>query len=183
MTVKQFLSARLRTLLVLTVVPVTLTLFAGLPAEAQTYGGSATGAEIRVPTTGTTIRAATGAVPISGGGAEAALLVGDIPASATGGVAGLSAGVMHSVIVGLDATRAEASMANITLTVSNNTITADFIMARGTAACAPAVAGDSMLPNLVINGQLITVTGNPNQTVSLPNGTATINQQSSSIAG
>src|SRR3982751_3166953 len=79
-----------------------------IPAEAQTFGGSATGAEITVPTTGTTIRAATGTVPISGGGAEAALLVGDIPASATGGVAGLSAGVMHSAIAGLDATRAEA---------------------------------------------------------------------------
>src|SRR5437868_12624700 len=103
------------------------------PVQAQTYGGSATGAAITVPTTGTTIRAATGTEPISGGGAEAALLVGDIPASATGGVAGLTAGVMHSSIVGIDATRAEASMGNITLTISNNTITADFIMARAVA--------------------------------------------------
>src|SRR5947208_3646410 len=139
MTVKPFLSARLRTLLVLTVVPVTLTLSTGSRAEAQTYGGSATGAAITVPTTGTTVRAASGTVPISGGGEEASLLVGDIPSSATGGVAGLSAGVMHSVIVGLDATRAEASMAEIALSVSNNTITADFIMARPAAGCGPVV--------------------------------------------
>jgi hypothetical protein len=35
----------------------------------------------------------------------------------------------------------------------------------------------------VINGQSIVVTGNPNQTVTLPNGTAIINQQTSSIVG
>jgi len=180
MTIRQLIGSKL---ILLTVVPAAGVLLSGSPAAAQTYGGSATGASITVPTTGTTIRAATGSVPISGGGAEAALLVGDIPSSATGGVAGLSAGVMHSSIVGTDATRAEASTADITLTVSSNTITADFIMARGTASCGPGVSGDSALPNLVINGQTITVTGNPNQTVTLPNGTATINEQTSSIAG
>jgi len=152
-------------------------------AQANTYGGSATGAAITVPATGTTVRAATGTQPIAGGGAEAALLVGDIPSSATGGVAGLSAGTMHSAIVGLDATRGEASMENITLTISNNTITADFLMARGTAACGPAVAGNSILTNLHINGTTITVTGNANQTVTLPNGTAVINEQTSSLNG
>src|SRR5438045_1369827 len=121
---------RLKNVIALVVAPLVWTLLSGTPVEAQTFGGSATGAEITVPTTGTTIRAATGTVPISGGGAEAALLVGDIPVSATGGVAGLSAGVMHSSIVGIDATRAEASMANVTLTVSSNTITPDFILAR-----------------------------------------------------
>src|SRR5437764_6705520 len=78
---------RLKNIGALIVAPVAWTLLLGTPADAQTFGGSATGAEITVPTTGTTIRAATGTVPISGGGAEAALLVGDIPASATGGVA------------------------------------------------------------------------------------------------
>ena len=173
-------STRVRIVTVMAALPIAGMLVAR-PAEAATYGGSATGAVVTVPATGTTIRAATGAISISGGGAEAALLVGDIPGSATGGVVSLAAGVMHAAIVGLDATRAEASMANITLTVSNNTITADFIMARGTTSCGPAVAGDSTLPNLVINGQAITVTGVPNQVVSLPNGTATINEQTSSI--
>src|SRR4051812_49584884 len=93
-------------------------------AEALTYGGSATGAAVTVPATGTTIRAATGTVPISGGGADAALLVGDIPGSATGGVASLTVGVLRSAIVGLDATRAEASMGGVTLTVSGNQFTA-----------------------------------------------------------
>jgi hypothetical protein len=155
----------------------------GSSVEALTFGGTATGAQVTVPATGTTIRAATGTVAISGGGAEAALQVGDIPGSATGGVVALSAGVMHSAIIGLEAARAEASMANITLTISNNTITADFIMARGAASCGPAASGSSILGNLVINGQPITVTGAPNQTVTLPNGTAIINDQTSSVAG
>src|SRR5207245_6382209 len=47
----------------------------------------------------------------------------------------------------------------------------------------PVVVGGVTLENLVINGQPIVVTGTPNQTVSLPNGTAVINEQSSSIVG
>ena len=166
-----------------------MTLTAGLSlalissAGAATYGGSATGAEVTVPATGTTIRAATGSLSISGGGAEAALLVGDIPGSATAGVVSLSAGVMHSAIVGLDATEAETSMADVSLTVSGNQITADFLMARSAASCGPTVTGSSQLTNLVINGQTITITGAPNQTVALPNGTAIINEQISSIVG
>src|SRR5256886_15511520 len=90
-----------------------------------------------------------------------------------------------SSAVGLDATNVGASMANANLTISGNQISADFLMARSAASCGPgpSVAGSSQLQNLVINGQTITVTGAPNQTVQLPNGTATINEQSSSVVG
>jgi hypothetical protein len=71
----------------------------------------------------------------------------------------------------------------VSLTVSGNGITSDFLMARSNASCGRAVAGSSQLQNLVINGQPISVTGNPNQTVSLPNGTATINEQVPALAG
>jgi len=54
-------------------------------ARAETYGGSATAVVVTVPATGTVIRAATGALSISGGGEEASLLVGDIPSNLTGG--------------------------------------------------------------------------------------------------
>jgi hypothetical protein len=150
-------------------------------AGAQTYGGSATGAAVTVPATGTVIRAASGTVSISGGGAHAALLAGEVPGSATGGVVSLSAGALRSAIVGLDATRGEASMGEVALTVSGNQISADFVMARANAACGPAVGGSSEIGNLVINNQAIAITGNPNQTVSLPNGTVVINQQSSTL--
>jgi hypothetical protein len=152
-------------------------------AHAQTFSGSATGAKVTVPATGTVIRAATGTVPIAGGADEAALLVGDIPGSATGNVVSLAAGTMHSAIVGNDATRAEASMANLALTVSGNQITADFLLARSAATCGPTSSGSTQLTNLVINGQSVTVTGNPNQTVALANGTVVINQQTASVAG
>src|SRR3989441_5129278 len=146
-------------------------------AAALTYGGSATGAQVTVPTTGTIIRAASGTLSMSGGGADAALLVGDIPGDLTAGAVSLSAGTLHSSIVGLDATRAEASMANVSLTVSGNQITADFLMARSTASCGPAVAGSSALGNLVINGQTITVEGDPNHSVAFPHGSAFIYEQ------
>src|SRR2546426_9688493 len=122
-------------------------------AAALTYGGSATGAQVTVPTTGTIIRAASGTLSISGGGADAALLVGDIPGDLTAGAGSLSAGAPHSSIVGLDATRAEASMANVSLTVSGNQITADFLMARWTPSGRPAAAGRPALRHLVIHGQ------------------------------
>jgi hypothetical protein len=138
---------------------------------------------VTVPATGTVIRAATGTVPISGGGSDSSVLVGDIPGSATGGVVSVAAGTVHSAIVGIDATRAEASMANLAVTVSGNQITADFLLARAAASCGPAVSGSTEFKSLVINGQTITVSGSPNQTITLPNGTAVINQQSSSVGG
>ena len=73
-------------------------------ASAATYGGDATGAAVTVTATGTTIRAASGSLSISGGMADAALSVGDIPGSATGGVVTLSAGALHSAVVGTGAT-------------------------------------------------------------------------------
>lgn len=147
-------------------------------AAAATYGGDATGAEVTVPATGTTIRAATGTLSISGGMADAAVPVGDIPSSATGGVVSLTASALHSAIVGTGGTtRAESSLGAAGVTVSGNQITSDFVMARSTASCGPSVAGSADVVNLVINGQAITVTGSPNQTVSLPNGTVIINAQ------
>lgn len=165
---------------------IALSLAVASPASAITYGGDATGAEVTVTATGTTIRANTGTLAIAGGMADAALAVGDIPGSATGGVVALSASALHSSVVGgRGVTRAEASMGAIALTVSGNSFSADFLMARSTASCAsgPTLAGNSQITNLVINGTAITVTGSPNQTVSLPNGTAIINAQVSSVNG
>jgi hypothetical protein len=157
------------------------------PARAQavsSFGGEATGVQVFVPATGTIIKAATGQLPSTGGQVNVSLVSGNIPGSATGGVVSLVAGTLHSVVVGLDATRAEASLANVSLTVSGNGFTADFMMARSAASCpGPTLAGSLEIPNLVINGQTINVTGDPNQTVSLPNGTAVINEQTQSIVG
>jgi hypothetical protein len=147
-------------------------------ASGATYGGDATGVTVTVTATGTTIRAASGSLSISGGEADAALSVGDIPGSATGGVVTLAASALSSVVIGTGATtKAHAAMGAVGLTVSGNQITTDFLMARSNADCGPSVAGTSELVNLVVNGQPITVTGAPNQTVTLSNGSVIINEQ------
>ena len=152
--------------------------------NGATYGGDATGAVVTVTATGTTIRAATNSLSISGGEADAALSVGDIPGSATGGVVSLAASALSSVVIGTGAdTRAHAAMGAVGLTVSGNQISSDFLMARSTASCGPSVAGSSELVNLVINGQPITVTGAANQTVTLSNGSVVINEQVPTVGG
>ena len=153
-------------------------------ANGATYGGDATGAVVTVTATGTTIRAATNSLSISGGEADAALSVGDIPGSATGGVVSLAASALSSVVIGTGAdTRAHAAMGAVGLTVSGNQISSDFLMARSTASCGPTVGGSSELVNLVINGQPITVTGAANQTVTLSNGSVVINEQVPTVGG
>src|SRR5438132_11067219 len=140
-------------------------------AHGATYGGDAAGAVVTVTATGTTIRAAGCALSISGGEADAALSVGDIPGSATGGVVTLAASAMHSAVVGSGpTTRAEGSMRAVGLTVSGNQISSDCLMARSHASSGPPAAGRSELVNLVINGQSITVTGAANQTGRFPHG-------------
>ena len=173
----------MKQLLLLTTLTAGLSLALISSAGAQTFGGHATGAQVTVPATGTTLRAATGSLSSSGGTVDASLLIGSIPSSLTGGAVSLSVGVLHSAAEGLTATDAESSQADVSLTISGNQITADFLMARSSASCGPAVASDSQVVNLVINGQHIIVTGNPNQTITLANGTVIVNEQSSSVAG
>src|SRR5438132_7579888 len=174
----------MKKLVLLTTVTAGLNLALMSSANGATYGGDAAGAVVTVTATGTTIRAAGCALSISGGEADAAPSVGDIPGSATGGVVRLAAGGMHSAVVGSGpTTRAEGAMGAVGLTVSGNQISSDFLMARSNASCEPSVAGSSELVNLVINGQSITVTGAANQIVALPNGSAIINEQVQTVGG
>jgi hypothetical protein len=75
-------------------------------------------------------------------------------------------------------------VANLNLTVGGNTIAADFLMARASASCAPGgpvLDGSSEIVALVINGQATVVSGEPNQTILLPNGKVVINEQTRSV--
>jgi hypothetical protein len=104
-------------------------------AAAATYRGRCHGAEVTVTATGTTVRAATGTLSISGGMADAALSVGTIPSSATGGAVSLAASALHSAVVGTGGTtRAESSMGAVGLTVSGSqTLTKGNIQNHGFA--------------------------------------------------
>src|SRR5437867_5355777 len=119
------------------------------PSRAQavsSFGGQATGVQVFVPATGLTIKAASGQPPPTGGEVDASLQSGDIPGRATGGVVALAAGALHSVVVGLDETDAEASLATVSLTISGNGIPSDFLMARSRASCAPPAAAATSQP-------------------------------------
>src|SRR2546426_321047 len=76
----------MKNLVLLTTVTAGLNLALMSSVNGATYGGDATGAVVTVTATGTTIRAATNSLSISGGEADAALSVGDIPGRATGSV-------------------------------------------------------------------------------------------------
>jgi len=149
---------------------------------------------VRASALGTQVQpiADTGELPATGGAQEASLLtVSAIPLDDVGALNG--AEVAHATTVGQgNASRSEASVANLSLTVAGTTITADFLMSRAAARCngsSPSVSGSSELAALSISsvngGQPITVTTAANQTIVLPvdAGTVVINEQSPSISG
>jgi hypothetical protein len=125
----------------------------------------------------------TGSLSSSGGALEASLLEAHVDTNQLV----LDAKVLHASTIGQgDQSRSEASVANLSLTVAGNTISANFLMARATAQCQPGgltVSGSSEIAVLVINGQTIAVAGQPNQTVSLPVGKVIINEQMSDGPG
>lgn len=173
---------RVSTRMLLVVAVCSLVVMLGPPAvwaATHTYSGQATVVQATVLGITTTV-SDTGPLPSSGGALEASLLEAQVPGL-------LDAEVLHATTIGQgDQSRSEASVANLSLTVSVNTIKADFLMARATAECqpgGPTLSGSSEIAGLSINGQSIAVTGQPNQMVSLPLGYVVINEQTSSNAG
>ncbi len=150
---------------------------AAWPTDATTFSGQATG--VRATVLGiTAVVADTGPLRESGGAREASLL--NVSAG------GLSAEVVHASTVGQgDGTRSEASLANASLALEGNTVSATFLAARASALCTdqgPQISGGSEVADLVVNGQAIAVTGAPNQTVPLLVGSLIINEQNGSTS-
>ncbi|HVH31135.1 MAG TPA: choice-of-anchor P family protein [bacterium] len=148
---------------------------------ATTFSGQAVAARVTIlsPLSFTAALADTGPLPASGGAREASLL--EVSND------GLSADVLHASTVGEGGqTRSEASIADLSLTIGGNTLSASFLSSQAATTCqaqGPAVSGGSQIVDLAINGQLITVAGSPNQTVPLPNGRVVINEQSGGVSG
>src|SRR5437870_5475474 len=151
-------------------------------ANNTTFSGQATVVDATVPVPGIrTVISDTGPLPASGGAEEASLLTANVPGL-------LTAEVLHASTVGQGQhSRSEASVANVTLTVGGNTITAGLLRASATAEChngTASVSGSSEILGLVVNGQSVIVTGQPNQTISLPlGGRVIINEQTGSASG
>ena len=159
-----------------------LTLILGLVAPsklmANSFSGQATVVNANVLGLPPVVLGDTGPLPSEGGSQDGSLLEASVPSW-------LSVNVVHATTVAMgDASRSEAAVANLNLTVAGNNIGASFLMSRAEAHCSPAVFGNSDILELVINNQTVAVSGAPNQTISLPGGgTVTINEQSQSVQG
>jgi hypothetical protein len=162
----------------------TLLLLAAIaPAQAlaqNTFSGQAT--VVSGTLLGTPIQPLvdTGPVPSSGGTLESSLLDLNIPGT-------LDANVGHATVVAMgDASRSEASLAKLNVTINGNTIGANFLMARAAAFCTDggaATSGRSDIVQLVINGNPIDISVAPNPIV-LPGGVEVFfDQEKSSVNG
>jgi len=150
--------------------------------QAMTYSGRATVVQATVLVLGPITLGDAGSLPPSGGAQQASLLNASVPGM-------LTAEVVHASTVGQgNASRSEASVAELTLTVAGNSISARFLQARATAMCTdngPTASGSSDITELSVNGQTVAISGMPNQTVTLPTGLGKviINEQTPSTGG
>ena len=152
--------------------------------QAMTYSGRATVAQatLLTPVSASVPLVDAGPLPSSGGAMEASFLNASVPGL-------LTAEVLDAETVGQgNASRSEASVAELTLTVGGNTISADFLQARATAMCTDngaTASGSSDITELTVNGQTVAISGMPNQTVTLPTGLGKviINEQTPGIGG
>lgn len=156
-------------------------------SQATTYSGDATVVQAKVLNLQPIRLVEAGPLPESGGADKASLLTVQIPSDATGGLLELTAVVAHATTVGRgNASRSEASVAKLQMAVSGNVVSAEFLHARAEATCQAGNAtasGGSELASLVINGQAIVVSGEPNQTVALEGLKVVINEQTGGASG
>ena len=149
-------------------------------SHATSYSGRATVLQATVLGFSPVVLADAGSLPPSGGAQEASLLNASVPGL-------LTAEVLHASTVGKgNASRSEASVAEVSLTVPGAAVSAGLLQARAAAVCGDGGAtasGNSEITALSVNGQTITITGAPNQTVPLPVGEIIINEQTSAGPG
>lgn len=144
-----------------------------------TYTGEAAGASVSALLVKTTV-ADTGALPSSGGSLSTQAASLNLP-----GLVNLHL-LTASTTGNASVTSSQASVSNVSVTVAGIGISASVLTSNASAqACTagnPTVSGGSTIANLVVNGQSITVTGAPNQTVPLLIGSLIINEQTSAVS-
>jgi hypothetical protein len=78
---------------------------------------------------------------------------------------------------------AEASLANLAMTLAGTGISADFIQSRTLAVTGAGATGKASIEGLKIGGVPISPSGLPNQVISLPGLSVTLNEQIRSTSG
>jgi len=143
---------------------------------AQTLTGNATAVSATVLGTITTL-ANTGPLASPSDPLEASLDTGAIPSV-------LSGEALHAATLGwTDQVASEAALGNLGLTIAGTGISADSGLARAQSVLGGGSSGSSGIDNLAINGVPVAVTGEPNQTISIPGGQVVINEQTFSDSG
>ncbi len=144
---------------------------------AQSYSGRATVVSANLLGLPPVVISDTGPLPDSGGALQTSLLQESVPGLG-------SVEVCHAATYGLgDTSYAEASVARVNLTAGGAVVTADALSSWAMANCCmgASISGTSQVANLNVNGQPVTVTGQPNQTIPLPVGRIVINEQITSL--
>ena len=142
--------------------------------SASTVTGQATAAQavlLGFLGTATTTSLATTGISGTNSESDVSQLTGSIPALL--GADTLSAAT-YSYPDQVDST---ASLANVGLNVAGITISADSVVAYASQALGTAGTGTSYIDNLAINGVTVGVSGDPNQTISIPGGQVVLNEQ------
>ncbi|MGH8373247.1 MAG: choice-of-anchor P family protein [Gammaproteobacteria bacterium] len=103
----------------------------------------------------------------------------------TGSVLSLiSAETLHATTFSVpDEVASETSLSNVGLNIGGDTIGLAFAMARASAPTGAAAQGYSEIDDLLVNGSLISVSGDSNQVVPLPGGKIILNEQHVSSTG
>jgi hypothetical protein len=149
-------------------------------AGASTVTGQATAAQVvLLGLLGTATSTSLASTGISGTNAESdvAQVAGSIPSL-------LGAEVLNATTYSYpDQVDSTASLANLGLNVAGITISADSVVAQASQVLGAAGSGSSYIDNLAINGVPISVSGDPNQTISIPGGQVVLNEQTISSTG
>ena len=96
----------------------------------------------------------------------------------------LSADAVHAATMGwTDQVVSQSSLGNLVMTVAGTGISADFIVSTARSISGAGNVGSATIEGLMIAGVPIAVTGAPNQVISLPGLSVTLNEQISSIQG
>ena len=141
----------------------------------QTVTGIASAVQANSLGTVTTL-ASTGTLSGLTDAREASQLMGSVPAL-------LSAETLHATAIGLsDGVASQASLGNLVLGIGTTSLGADVVLAQAEAAAGSAT-GSSVLGNLTLNGVPVTVSGVPNQMISIPGGQLVINEQTATMGG
>lgn len=129
----------------------------------------------------TTVLVDTGTLAGRDDARESALLTGSIPT--LGSVKVPHATTISSGLNGVETVVSEASLGNLNLGISGHVVSADFVMARARTPLNGASTGVSSIDGLTINGQAVSVSGAPNQTIPINGGRVVINEHQASANG